>query len=839
MVWEGEVGWGGVADRRASGAAAGSAAAGDGEMAAAASGGGTAAGGEGAAGDAATERAAMEAAEALSDAETEAGDDEGRPERLRLQYGSADPHCTGGSDRAPRASRAPPFAVHAHMPADASELEVRPMPAACQAPRTDPLPPPPPPPAPPLVTRREQVVPAATLRLVSWWRRRLRRCMRAAAHGDAGLARRLRPEDLFLDHASHSVAATAAWDWDLEPLDRGLPAVAMQPSGRGGLEPATSVRLREWLRDAVGFPDQAIVSEVANGVADDSQCRRGTLLCAPHAGGLAHHAVAEAKLAASVAAGYASAPHALPCWPLRTCPYSVVDESVRAGKPKFRLTTDLSWPHAGVMAAGGRPVDSVNGGMDRAAWPANRLVRVREFAEAAGILQGASGQRRTRLWSLDCEAFYRAVGRQRAELWRNGVWCLGGASLDGRCCFGDASAATKCARISNYLVFQIRAALSAFDAAHPTRDPAWRTWQATRRAAGVEADLAWVAMYIDDAVAASADDAVFDAAGRAVCDASGEQRRRAACHFEIARATIERYGWLSSPGKEQPPALEVDALGVRVDLRTSRLYLSQAKCQRYGAHVRQVLREQQCERASYERLLGRLQFAAQCFPYGRQHLHACWRVMRASFRLQRGRVQISQAAQRELRWWASFLEAGAGEGVPLAAVRMPPVGPACAAVYADASTSGGFMAWTVRDGVLLYAQDVWSADEQAQLGIAEMELLASTFGLVAFADHLPRCVVSYTDNTVAQAAMRAAAVRAAPMQHLVAVRTRWLLERGVAESSRRITTTANLWADWGSRGRLDRVLEQAAQLQLQTQRCHVPCGWREVLTWPSRQPSLV
>ena len=161
MVWEGEVGWGGVADRRASGAAAGSAAAGDGEMAAAASGGGTAAGGEGAAGDAATERAAMEAAEALSDAETEAGDDEGRPERLRLQYGSADPHCTGGSDRAPRASRAPPFAVHAHMPADASELEVRPMPAACQAPRTDPLPPPPPPPAPPLVTRREQVVPAA------------------------------------------------------------------------------------------------------------------------------------------------------------------------------------------------------------------------------------------------------------------------------------------------------------------------------------------------------------------------------------------------------------------------------------------------------------------------------------------------------------------------------------------------------------------------------------------------------------------------------------------------------------------------------------------------------
>ena len=559
-------------------------------------------------------------------------------------------------------------------------------------------------------------------------------------------------------------------------------------------------------------------------------------MCAPHAGGLTHHVEAEAKLAASVAAGYASAPHALPCWPIRTCPYSIVDESVRAGKPKFRLTTDLSWPHPGAMWAGGAAVDSVNDGMDRSAWPANRLVRVREFAEAAGIMQGAEQQRQTRLWSMDCEAFYRAVGRQRSELWRNGVWCLHGASLDGRCCFGDASAATKCASISNYLVCQIRAALSAFDAAHPSCDPVWVQWQEARRAVGVDAALAWVAMYIDDAVASSADDLVYDVAGRAVVDAGGVQRRRAACHFEIARTVIERYGWISSPGKEQPPALEVDALGVRADLQSSRLYLSQAKCQRYGAHVRQVLQSRLCERASYERLVGRLQFAAQCFPYGRQHLHACLRVLRASFRLQQGRVHVSQAAQRELRWWAPFLEGGAGDGVPLAAVRMPPVGPACAAVYADASTSGGFMAWTVHGGELLYAQDEWAPEEREQLGIAEMELLASTFGLVAFAPCLPRCVVSYTDNTVAQAAMRAAAVRAERMQQLVAARTRWLVESGIAEASRRITTTANLWADWGSRGQLARVLAQAATLGIPARRCHVPVEWRDVLAWHSCSP---
>ena len=38
------------------------------------------------------------------------------------------------------------------------------------------------------------------------------------------------------------------------------------------------------------------------------------------------------------------------------------------------------------MEAAGAPVDSVNGAMDRSAWPANRLFRVHEFAEAAAIL---------------------------------------------------------------------------------------------------------------------------------------------------------------------------------------------------------------------------------------------------------------------------------------------------------------------------------------------------------------------------------------------------------------------------------------------------------------------
>ena len=46
-----------------------------------------------------------------------------------------------------------------------------------------------------------------------------------------------------------------------------------------------------------------------------------------------------------------------------------------------------------------------------------------------------------------------------------------------------------------------------------------------------------------------------------------------------------------------------------------------------------------------------------------------------------------------------------------------------------------------------------------------------------------------------------------------------------------ITTEANLWADWGSRGQLERVLAQAEQLQLPWRRCAVPAAWRDVLAW--------
>ena len=59
-------------------------------------------------------------------------------------------------------------------------------------------------------------------------------------------------------------------------------------------------------------------------------------------------------------------------------------------------------------------VDAVNQAMDRSAWPANRMMRVAELAEAAAILQSSGVReggmrRRVKRMALDCKAYNFAV----------------------------------------------------------------------------------------------------------------------------------------------------------------------------------------------------------------------------------------------------------------------------------------------------------------------------------------------------------------------------------------------------------------------------------------------
>jgi hypothetical protein len=310
----------------------------------------------------------------------------------------------------------------------------------------------------------------------------------------------------------------------------------------------------------------------------------------------------------------------------------------------------------------------------------------------------------------------------------------------------------------------------------------------------------------------------------------GAQVRRQTLHFEAARAVLAELGWRSAPSKEQPPGSQLELLGMFVDLTADQLLLSEGKRERYAAQARRLMGEPVCSMGDFREMVGRLQFASQCYPLGQQAMHAMWRALRTQYRLAGGGVVVSAAVRRDLRWWAAALDDDDHEGVPLARCDGPADG---CVIYADASVSdddGGFSAWTVADGTVYMVAGVWSLAERALL-ICDLELLASTFGLVAFEAMLGRrWVWSFTDNTVAEAAMRHGRARSPAMQAMLARRGQWMHERGLLEVPRRISSTANVWADVGSRpelGGVGAVRRMAAELGLGFVEVEVPDDWRD------------
>ena len=685
------------------------------------------------------------------------------------------------------------------------------------------------------------MVPKRTLALVRTWLRRLRRSLRAAAAGKSSLARRLRPADLWLPHAEHSVQATRPWRWDLSPLERGEPAIPQPVSGRDGVTPLTDLILSEFGSAAnSSFTDQGVLSEARHGIEDDSECAEGTLLCAPHGSALEHFSIAADKLASSQKLGYASSHSALPCWPIRCYPVGLVDESERAGKPKFRLTSDLSWPHHGAIPDGsGWFVDSVNSAMRRHEWPSNRLPRASEVAEAAAILQ-ASGEA-CKAWGFDCKAYYRRHGRQRSQLWRNAVAWIDGFQVDERCCFGSAADAVKCSRLSNFIAWRVRRALRAVDESFPPQSESVLNWLAERRAAAAAAganaeeeaesftSLFSFGIYIDDAAASSIDDAIYDGDGSPLMR-DGIHIHRAQLHWEAALAELASLGYESEPSKEQPPSDRLDVLGVGINLESQRMTLLPRKRKSYAERASAMAARDVCSKADLLALLGRLSFASCCFPRGRSWLNAAWRSLRAKYRLTSSEdlVKLSPAAREGFAKWAAELSAKQHDGVPLASRAMGAVGDAgVGAIYADASDVG-YAAWTVHERELVYVVGEWSAVVRDTVPIHGKELQASTLGLVALADECGmRDVWSFTDNIVAQYAMRDGTSRSHEMQPLIERRSSWMLHRGILEASERITSKANLWADLGSREQISEVVKQAAALGFSERRLPLPAGWME------------
>ena len=593
----------------------------------------------------------------------------------------------------------------------------------------------------------------------------------------------------------------------------------------------------------MGFEDQGIVSELAYGVSDDNpgECK-ATVLSPPHEGALLFYAEALKKLEKDHVRGWSTGGWRLPFWPMRANAYSVIEE-VRAAGTKYRMVIDLSWPRWEGGAEGPR---SVNAAIDRSGWPTVGMPRPMQVAESAAILLTAGGP--VKLWGFDCEAYYRKVGRQNAEINRNCIWVRGGFVVDPREQFGDASAAVKCVRMSGLLAKEVQREMRQVDEWYPPREEWVLAWLAARPPDdGRRSRLAFFGMYVDDGAGGSIDDSLHWAADgspvRAVGpDEEGKEEgwrgrhlRRAEVHFWHAVAAIERTGHVSEPTKEQPPGESLSTLGVGVSLPDRRARLLAAKREKYAAEALEVAKMRMCSLHRLEEITHKLLYAASVFPQGRQWLHPLFRALRATYRLRRrSAVPISMRVRMALQSWAAELRRPGHEGVPLASrARFPELGEAgVMGAYSDASGEFGFGAWAWAGGrKLLYTCEQWGEAERP-LHINLKELVALAASTKAFVGEWPHVshVREFTDNTCTEWAAHGLTPRTAAMQRVMARRVATLVERSVYTHVARVATGENVWADWLLReGGEALFLRQTAQMGLEVERVAAAEWWRDAM----------
>ena len=772
-----------------------------------------------------------------------------QPEIARgLQLGSADPHMLRepGEVVEPVRRARMMFSINKLDPADEEELRVRVFPVLNPVPITE---------ARvvagvggqsressegvPRVDRVEQVVPVETLKRIGRWRARVKASLRAAARGSTRLAGTLRPPDLELECGEHTVEEAKGWVWDLRPLARGGCAVPLAASSLTS-PPLTDLALSRIAALGAEYPDQEIIREMLIGFSDDAVgVESHSVFSPPHLGAIKYAAQASEKIASDVSMGWSQVVAMIPFWPIRSNPYSIVREE-REAKVKYRMTVDLSWPHPSEKGV----AVSVNGSIDRSRWVQVRLMRIAQLAEGVGILLTVGVA--VRLWSFDCQAYYRKTGRQRSEVWKNCVVTADGFVVDEREQFGDASAAVKCCRQSSFLAWLVAKALAEVDARFPPREERVREWLARRREAGLEAaegsEVGMCGIYVDDGGGASIDDVLYEVGGAAVVKCgpdvrggAGEHRgasmRRAEAHFRAAVMAVNETGHSSEVSKEVPPCLVSVLLGMELDVRgKGRMRLSAWKRKRYAERAAAVREVKVCEGDEFESLVHRLLFASCAMPIGRQFLNPLFRVARAEFRLSGGKVCVTTRVKHALGWWVENL-GGSHEGVPLACRGAFPSleSGEVVVMYSDASGGWGFGAWTMWGSEVMYIADTWLEEEKQGLHINAKELLATSAALATFVGATAaRYALEFTDNTVAEGAARRTAPAAPQLQRLVERRVQFLRGRGAFTELARVGTHENLWADLISReGGLAIFLEQVEEQGLVARRLEVAEGWRD------------
>jgi len=538
---------------------------------------------------------------------------------------------------------------------------------------------------------------------------------------------------------------------------------------------------------------------------------------------------------------------------------------------KGRMTIDKTMRLSSV-------VSSYNDEVDLGEYDPVVMVRVEQLCRAAAIFATAGVG--VRIWKFDLDAYFRRIGKQRADWWVNGYVLPDGYAFDKRVQFGQKEAPVLTSRQSNLIVWMIKREVWAFDQVCPPRDGKLLSWLLLRRHLSSSPEegfqcrrtaLSFIMMYVDDAGGASVDDLLYLPDGSQVwgawsqhlgcyerCDADAlgaVHLRRPDAHYAIALAVIVAIGHSSAAGKGEPPCWAMDLLGIHIDVAESQRSLPSDKCKNYSAAVRAVLQSQRTAQGAisapfgdYNSVVHKLLHSSSTVVLGRQHTHHCMAALRAENRM-RARALLHEPQQRELAWWLEQLAQPTRHCLPLASRVVFPFADAAStmAAYSDAAReldspgTSGFGGWTVFDDVLVCVAGLWEPWELEAFSINVLELAAlniSTFTLLSYGLSRGReitHVVDFVDNTAAEYAADRGKPSQAAMRELVRARFDTLDAMHVFSAVERVTSSDNEWADALSRGpaRIDDVLRFAHAVGLRVMRLQPAPAWRNLATLPT------
>ena len=700
----------------------------------------------------------------------------------------------------------------------------RPMPRTNMPPATPPEPPPPDPPACPYsFTRLDQIIPEVTLRAARRWLTRVRKALRLALHGDieGAVACAPRPwvpppEGMWTPEAKGYGA------FDIRPiLAQEGPARQLIPSRWPDRPPATGLNLRVVASERHMFPDGAIMSRMLHGFPDNALMPLVSCFCAPHGSALRHIAVMAKALHKDASSGWVEwSPFFVPTWPYVGDACGVV---WRGGKP--RLCWDKSGarrvpnfiPFNRALPMDELPIIVYLSVGDVCLMIAIMLVPVHANRDArdAGsthvVLQLLVGL-------FDLRSAYRVIGRQRADLWKQGVIWVDAASLDGRLQFGDASACNTFNRTTNYGVWRARRRLAYIDSTYPPRVVELKEWQLQRRASGLGAELSFVMGYFDDMPFGAFDDALVDERGVA-CMLDGAPVRRCDAVARECMTAFEEIGHVIEPEKTQWPSLHLTCQGALIDVHAEQLQLHPDKRVAYLEALHDILRAApRVPRSEYNSVAHKLLYCATIMIRLRIllfHIFRCLHGSRFS-----SVVHLTTHAINSLRSCALALEHSSDHTLPLAwREHVPSIGDGAIAQYADAAGDGlgtpGFGVWWVVGRRLFLVFGAWHA-HQLSLPIHVLEFWTNSMGLEAVwtQDHKHEFIVEFTDNVAAEVIGDSQYSSSEPMMLIAEWRSDFMDATGVCSLPQRVSSAHNVWADMLSRGLASEVLRQALLLGL-------------------------